>query len=214
MQFNITVLGVFGVYLLQVIELIFFPLPSEVSTYAILTENGADDESTDSPVKFKSLAHFVIATTGTVLSLVTFLLPAAIMVYPPIHTFLIPFDMLEISVVFSIGLISMAVGSLLTIIAVVQISRFKSIDSGESIYRKGLYGFCRHPISLGLILIVVGFLLRFPSAGMLVGAIIFMSNVVARIRWEEKVLEARHGKAIRRYYASTGRFCPKGKLNE
>jgi len=213
MELNPTTLVIIGVYLLQGIELVFFPLPSEVSTYEIFAGNGKNDDA-ETVARFTSAAHFLIAVAGTALSVVTFFIPGAILVYPPVHQYLIPFNSLELPITFIAGLASMILGSLLTLVAVIQISRFKSANpTGTKIYQEGLYRYSRHPISLGLILIAVGFLLRLPSAGMLAGTVIFIINVMARVRWEEQVLRARHGKAIQRYYESAGRFWPK-KLNK
>ena len=73
----------------------------------------------------------------------------------------------------------------------------------------GLYRFLRNPITLGLVLIYIGFVLALPSVGVLVGFILFFLNSTYRIRMEEVYLESAFGDDYRQYKRQVGKYFPR-----
>ena len=79
---------------------------------------------------------------------------------------------------------------------------------GERLVTKDLYQYVRHPQYLGLFLITVGMLIQWPTLVTIAMWPILTVAYYRLARREERELEARFGKAYRRYRASTPRLVP------
>lgn len=88
------------------------------------------------------------------------------------------------------------------------ISRTRSERLGPLV-ASGPFGLCRNPLYLGNMAIWVGFTLTAQLVWMapFVLALLF-AEYHAIVRWEESLLEARHGDAYRRYAAEVPRWMP------
>ena len=73
----------------------------------------------------------------------------------------------------------------------------------------GVYASLRHPQYVGFILIMVGFLLQWPTLLTLVMFPILVSMYVLLARREEREVQAEFGEAYTRYAGSTPRFFPR-----
>jgi protein-S-isoprenylcysteine O-methyltransferase Ste14 len=84
------------------------------------------------------------------------------------------------------------------------------IDAGQQIVRRGIYGWVRHPIYLGALLIWMGFALgcRSVLAGMLT-IVYVLPAYVMYIRAEEQMMSAHFGREYRRYRAEVGSLWPR-----
>jgi protein-S-isoprenylcysteine O-methyltransferase Ste14 len=71
---------------------------------------------------------------------------------------------------------------------------------------KGAYAVCRHPITFGFILIIVGFALTFDFIPLFLTAASYPLLLFALLRYEEKELENRFGQAYLEYKKSTPIF--------
>ena len=187
---------IFG-YLLQMVELIFFPLPSDFTTYNILQKQN--------PVFTASKSTMAVLILGTVISMITFLVPGLIILFPESRTLLhfinLEFDGLH---VFSVLLI--IAGSLLTLFGVLKISKLKRYKTEIGIIQSGIFRFTRNPITLGLNFLVIGFFLALPALEMLGGCIIYIINAHIRVRMEEQQLQLNHGKVFKNYKNNVPRY--------
>jgi protein-S-isoprenylcysteine O-methyltransferase Ste14 len=84
------------------------------------------------------------------------------------------------------------------------------VDSGQRVVRRGIYGWVRHPIYLGVFLIWIGFALgcRSALAGLLT-VIYVVPAYVVYMRAEEQMMSAHFGEEYRRYCAEVGRLWPR-----
>jgi len=84
------------------------------------------------------------------------------------------------------------------------------VDSGQRVVRRGIYGWVRHPIYLGVFLIWIGFALgcRSALAGLLTVVYVVPAYVVY-MRAEEQMMSAHFGEKYRRYCAEVGRLWPR-----
>ena len=76
----------------------------------------------------------------------------------------------------------------------------------DGLVTDGIYGFLRHPQYLGLILIVVGFVVMWPTLPTLVMAPVLVVMYARLARREDRELAARFGEAFRPYAAETPTF--------
>ncbi|MCF7804268.1 MAG: hypothetical protein K9N46_08270 [Candidatus Marinimicrobia bacterium] len=193
---------IWGVYALQVVELIFLPLPSEVSTYRLLS--GRSEVTERDALGIKPFTRGVLIL-GTVISVITFLIPFVIQLYPDVLIYLLPITVLvELSPAL-IGVVLLVLGSLLTLTAVIQISKFRSKNE-MPLFTSGIYGFSRNPITLGLDIIMVGFFLVYPTWVLLGGTVIYLMNSHYHVVLEEAILRERLGDTYRRYAGNTRRY--------
>jgi protein-S-isoprenylcysteine O-methyltransferase Ste14 len=83
------------------------------------------------------------------------------------------------------------------------------VDSGQHVVRRGIYGWIRHPIYLGVFLIWIGFALgcRSAVAGVLT-ALYVIPAYLAYMRSEERMMGAHFGEAYHRYAAEVGGLWP------
>ncbi|MHB1173161.1 MAG: methyltransferase family protein [Lacisediminihabitans sp.] len=78
----------------------------------------------------------------------------------------------------------------------------------------GVYGFVRHPVYTGLLLGGLGLVLFGASVWHIIAWFALVVLLVAKTRWEERMLTASHPD-YRRYAARVGRFLPGvGRLRE
>ena len=73
----------------------------------------------------------------------------------------------------------------------------------------GIFGWCRHPIQAGFLLVLAGILLAVPAPAVLFGAALFVAFSHRRILQEEAFLTALFGEEYRAYRQRAGRYLPK-----
>lgn len=112
-----------------------------------------------------------------------------------------------------IGVAIVVAGLSLRIAAMMQLgSRFDptvAILPGHALETGGLYSRIRHPGYTGAWLAALGGVLTFGAALGLVPVALMAGALLARVRNEERALEAHFGEAFRGYRARTGAFVPR-----
>ncbi len=75
----------------------------------------------------------------------------------------------------------------------------------------GIYGVVRHPQYVGFCLVIIGFLIQWPTVLTLIMAPILLVMYTRLARWEEKGLRTTFGDAYEAYRNKVGGFIPKWK---
>jgi protein-S-isoprenylcysteine O-methyltransferase Ste14 len=75
----------------------------------------------------------------------------------------------------------------------------------------GIYGLIRHPQYVGFCLVIIGFLIQWPTVLTLIMAPILMVMYTRLARWEEEGLRTTFGDAYEAYRKKVGGFIPKWK---
>lgn len=73
----------------------------------------------------------------------------------------------------------------------------------------GIYGVVRHPQYVGFCLVIIGFLIQWPTVLTLIMAPILLVMYIRLARWEEERLKAAFGDAYETYRNKVGGFIPK-----
>lgn len=199
---HIIILGAYG---LQSLELMFLPVPSEFTTHEILRRH-RNEPNRGLISQLMKRALLAVLGVGTVVSVGTFLLPLAIILVPEIYPILMPIPQLQTRITEIAAMIGIISGSSFTLLAVLQM--YAADSPSRPLITSGVFWFCRNPISLGLILVVAGFFLTFPSWIGLIGTGGYMLNTHVRVRLEEQSLEQYYGSEYRRYKMRVGRYFP------
>jgi len=180
-------------YLVQAIVIIFFPVPSEVSTLQLLKQN---------PAGVHSMNRLLLVGLG-ILGILTFHLPLLFALLPAS----VPWQLLIFERMYSVthhiivGLCLLS-GTTICLLGVLSQWRDRRRIQGavpRQLQTDGIYGLCRHPINLGLMLIMLGFILAYPLWFMLPGVLAFYYNLHLRARMEENYLIELHGNSYRDY---------------
>jgi len=184
-------------YLVIAVELLFFPIPSEASTYAVLT-NGAR----------RDCGKRCASMLGYAALVVVFVLPAIWALYP--HSFrpLTPFPAepafgRTAVAAFSIALL--ALGTTIGVVATAQLRRHR--QRGQGLKRNGIFAHSRNPIVLSLHLTALGLVLALPVLPLLAALPVYLVHMHGRIRMEEAHLAERfdleflhYSRQVRRYW--------------
>ena len=102
--------------------------------------------------------------------------------------------------------------SLWAFISFPKVSTGHYVDSGQSIVRRGVYGWVRHPIYLGVFLIWIGFALGCQSAVAAAATVFYVIPVyLLYIRSEEEMMLEHFGEEYLRYCADVGGLLPRGR---
>jgi len=203
---------ILGAYILQVVELVFFPLPSETSTWHKIRVTRS---TMDSETEHQSSGSVVVLTglaLGTFLSIGAFCLPLAFIILPEIYRIAGPIPELHIPWLqwFAGLLVILGSGSTLSAVLTVRShQRGKHESAGRVFCTRGLYGIVRNPITAGLVILVGGFFVAYPSWGMLAGVVIYSLNAHFRVLGEERLFRQRHVAEFRKYAAKVPRYLPR-----
>lgn len=111
----------------------------------------------------------------------------------------------------AVWIMVMVVSNLLFWGGILIIARgWRLIHRGQGeLVTEGIYRHVRHPQYLGLLLIIVGLLIQWPTIISLVMAPILLWSYVRLARREEREMEARFGQAYRDYTARVPAFIPR-----
>jgi len=180
-------------YLIQVVVIIRFPVPSEVSTLQLLTQDHGG---------IPGHRRGLLVGLG-VLGILTFHLPLIFVLVPAVTPnqlliFIYPHSAIQLAVV---GM-CLITGTVLSILGVIALRGHRHQNSGvvpEQFQMEGIYRVCRHPVNLGLMLIMLGFFLAYPFWIMVPGVAAFFYNLHTRARLEERFLTSLYGDSYRVY---------------
>jgi len=107
------------------------------------------------------------------------------------------------------GFVVLLFGLILRFLWNVHWLQSKSV-SAHSLVTTGLYRWVRHPMWLGVLLLLIGFYVSTGVAsGFVTLATFWIPYMVKQINKEEQDLQSRHGNAFRSYAQSTARLIPK-----
>jgi len=188
---------------LQLVELLFLPVPSSFSTCSLLTSDCDQGQARNDSPKGSRLWLLSLCALGALLGA---LIPLLFALNPGIVPWLVPlFSPSTASCLAGTGLVLL--GSTLTLVAVLTLRQGGQFDrSGESerLITSGIFSLLRHPIGAGLGLIYLGFWLLLPTLTVLLGCILFIINARYRMGLEEAELQRRFGNQYRAYAARVG----------
>lgn len=202
---NIVEYTLIAAYVVQGIEIAFFPLPSGATTYALIKKRWSLQR------KLRDNLILIPFVLLTVISVCVFMMPLVLTILPGTHAVLHPIPKFHILSSEWIALAAVLCGSLLTVVAVYTLykSRIQTADNNYALVDFGVYGWMRNPITLGLFIILAGFCMLFPLWEMWCGAAIYVFNAHIRIRMEEKELQQNYGPAYQEYKKQVNRYLPR-----
>jgi protein-S-isoprenylcysteine O-methyltransferase Ste14 len=203
-------------YALIAAELLFLPIPSEVSAAALLSAARASGRSGRSrpgrPLLWIAVLFVEIAASS--LALIGCL-------YPGFRGFLLPLGGGPRPALEAASVVTVLSGTGLSLAAVLQLRRFRSrhgsegatpavraAGAGGGLCTGGLYSLSRNPIQLGVNLTWAGWALSLPSAVMLLVLVLYLVHKHSRILMEEAHLERSFGSPYREYRHAVGRYWP------
>jgi protein-S-isoprenylcysteine O-methyltransferase Ste14 len=175
-------------YLLIIVELVFFPIPSEVSTVAILSRKKRSDyPHRGKKQKLSQMVYLAYVVVSSIVVLCIFCIPIAWVFWSP--------------------LIAIAAGSFISFWAVIELHAFIGTNPTRNrLKTNGIYSGSRNPITLGNSIIYIGFVFTVPTWVMIVGFIIYCFHIDHKIKMEEKNLESKFGSTFRDYKKKVGRY--------
>ncbi len=206
---------ILATYISQIIQMCFYSVPSAGSTVEMLVKVKNDVACAShhpAATAIQSRSKVVLLVTATVSVTATSLIPLITVCYPPFFQWLIPLMAQPTNLMKWIAIECLVTGNIMTYVAVATLKkhvRFHDFGETTRLYTSGLYRFLRNPITAGLALIYLGFVLALPSVVMLFGFILFMLNSSYRIRTEEVYLERAFGDKYRQYKQQVGKYFPK-----
>ena len=198
---------VLGTYLFQIAGLIFFHIPSSVSTTKSITRRlalkGEPAENCRPAGEHISEIKMLLLGFMAFSALIISLLPLIVFIFPEFYTHLwqLPLGHFLFVRILSAGLL--VFGNSLSLVAILTLRRkvtFHRIGETEKLLTDGIFGIIRNPIVVSLGMIFFGLVLAVPSFVMLLGFMLFALNQHFRIKEEEEYLI---------YRERVGRYFPK-----
>jgi protein-S-isoprenylcysteine O-methyltransferase Ste14 len=195
-------------YLLIIVELVFFPIPSEVSTVAILSRKKRSDyPHRGKKQKLSQMVYLAYVVVSSIVVLCIFCIPIAWVFWSPIDQWLLPLKIGNSFLFKLLGLIAIAAGSFISFWAVIELHAFIGTNPTRNrLKTNGIYSGSRNPITLGNSIIYIGFVFTVPTWVMIVGFIIYCFHIDHKIKMEEKNLESKFGSTFRDYKKKVGRY--------
>ncbi len=195
-------------YALIVAELVFFPIPSEASTVAILSRKNRSDPSYGGEKrKLRHTLYRAYVVASSIVVLCAFCIPLAWVFWPQIGQLLFPLKIVRGFLPKLLGIIAITSGSCISLWAVKELHAFiRRNPSCDQLKTDGIYSKSRNPITLGIHIVYIGFIFTVPSWIMIFGFIIYCFHMNHKIKIEEKNLESKYGRAFRDYKKRVGRY--------
>ncbi len=207
---------VFGTYLFQMIELVFLPVPSSLSTTKMFSKRFgmAGETAKENKSRGEDLSDVRMTLWSSVAfsALILSLFPGIVFIFPRFYAHLWPIPISQFLAVRILSGSLLIFGNVLTLTAVLTLRRytaFQSTGEAERLITGGLFGIIRNPIVVGLGTIFLGLVLSVPSFVMFSGFFLFVMNQNFRIKKEEEYLGRRFGEEYLIYEATVGRYFPK-----
>ena len=186
-------------YFLPVYLLAYFSAAFFWRSFTVWTKTGIN------PVVFRSSdnAHDFI---GQVFKHLFALIVIAVLVYsfwPNAYRYMIPIDWLERLWLRWMGICLLLMSLIWTVVAQAQMGESWRIGIDEqnrtSLVQRGVFGFSRNPIFLGMMLTLLGLFLIIPNALTLLTFVMGVVLIQIQVRLEEKFLAETHGDQYAQY---------------
>ncbi|MCF7901988.1 MAG: hypothetical protein K9M19_01045 [Candidatus Marinimicrobia bacterium] len=175
---------ILSVYLIQFIEITRFPIPSDVSTLRLVRSGEG--------------RPWLLLVLG-LLGILTFHLPLLFIIHPGLLDQIVPLLPSSLRPVPAfLATPFLLLGSAFTILGV-RALWMRQQNAADALTTAGIYRICRHPINLGLMLIMMGFFLVYPYWIMVPGVMAFFYNLHTRSCREEQRLLLVHGEGYQAY---------------
>ena len=196
-------------YLSLLVELLFFSVPSEVSTYQLLFKKKQSNQYSLLK-KFQSLSDLLkilLLVIPALIFIASFCFPLVLLFFNNVKETFAAWSVLQSELFEIIGIILVVLGRFVTFHAVLILRKTKkeSIDE-RSLIKKGLFSISRNPIVVGLHLTFLGLLLLFPYYVMIAGFLVFIANMHFKILLEEDYMKVNFGSDFREYMNKTKRY--------
>jgi protein-S-isoprenylcysteine O-methyltransferase Ste14 len=192
-------------YASLLVEIVAFPIPSEASTWQLLTSSPAAVNGDDALARARrrggpeKVVRYQLPTVSFVL---VFLLPLAFIAWPQAREW---FGVRQGAVAAVAGATAVVVGRAMTFVSVLQLRRARA--AGGSV-PGGLFRASRNPGLVGMFAFYLGLCAIYASPVLLLGVPLYFVNMNGRVRLEEAHLEARLGQAWRDYRGRVPRYLP------
>jgi len=197
-----------GAYILQLIELVFLPIPSEIS---IFQSKISRMDNMDSIIYTKNyrrppvmlIIFFIISIIYFVISPFLHIFKIYFLTFP----ILIPDSWFEVTHI--IGTTLILFGSLTNFITVIFLRNYLMSFSSKhkmSVYNKNFFRISRHPITISMYVIMLGILIIFPTILMVLSYIIILIYIHIQIKNEENYLIQKFGREYLLYKNQVPRY--------
>ena len=200
-------------YASLLLELVVFPVPSEASTYQLLTreaprapEQDRLSRARERPRSWKLLGYFLPTATVVVL----FLIPLVWIAFPATRDWFFPLRSLENDGVRLLGMAVIVLGRAIAFLAALQLRQVQSAGSGLA--ARGLFNHSRNPILIGMYTFYLGLFLVSPCWVLLLGFFPYVINMHRRVLMEESHLSHSFGEDYTAYRRSVPRYLLRNSL--
>ena len=92
--------------------------------------------------------------------------------------------------VLAIAGVALVLVAVVTLRAVIQVEPAPRADAW--LVTRGIYRYLRHPIYTGMLVVTIGLLLMKPTVAVAIAGVVFIAFLVAKTRFEEKLLMQRY----------------------
>ncbi len=216
---NVTILlskfVLMATYLVQTFQILWLKVPSAGSTVEMFSrvrlDPGAAQNHPAAQV-LQSRLKAVMLITATAITILVFLLPLLVELFPSVGDMLLPLRPLPQSGFRMAAVFLLVIGNLVSTAGACTLKKnvtFHAFGETKNLYTGGIYRFVRNPISTGLIILYAGFFCYLPSVVMAFGVGVVIVSSRIRIRMEEIYLNKTFGDLYRHYRQSTGKYFPK-----
>jgi len=199
-------------YASLLLDLTVFPIPSEASTFQLLTRADPADDVSAAPRDALARARrrsrpwkVVLYLLPTGLGVALFLIPLVAAFAPEVIAYLWPIRALESPVVRGAGAILLAAGRLTTFVSVLQL-RARTRSRSPALQPRGLFRLSRNPGLVGMYAFYLGTCLIFPCVALFAGFAPYVLNMHRRVLMEESHLTRRWGRSYREYRGRVPRY--------
>jgi protein-S-isoprenylcysteine O-methyltransferase Ste14 len=202
-------------YLVQAFQIFWLKVPSAGSTVEMFSRVRLDPgASRNHPAAqvLQSRTKAAMLAIATAITILVFLLPLIVELFPAVGDMLLPFRWLPQSRFRMAAAILLVIGNLVSTAGACTLKKhvaFHDFGETKNLYIGGIYRYVRNPVSTGLAILYAGFFCYLPSVVMAVGVAVVMVSSRARIRMEEIYLDQTFGDRYRQYRQSTGKYLPR-----
>lgn len=193
------------------IELVFFPVPSNASSWSLMKrgDNGATDRLAYLRA-LPSLVKLLVFALPTAVCVVIFLLPLWMAFRPELRNVLGPIELGGGSARTLASVTLLVIGRALTFSSVLSMrgsgARLFRPARPEHVRRSQLFARSRNPGLLGMFIFYAGLVGSYPCWALLIGVPIYYGHMHLRVLVEESNLESVFGDTYRDYFAVTRRY--------